>query len=211
MILTRRTATVTISAPLASTARAGLGEVLVLAGADDQPRLEEFAGQFKSVFCMILRLDRDARAHQPPPTKLIISTLSPALSRRPRVIGLRHDDLIDLDRDPGRTQIELLRAAPPVPGLLRSCRLRRSDAILIGISARLSLARGTLKSRFSHAGEKRLRWDPNVPPLASLRRHDPDQVRGVLSSEVSVRACAHPQPGLFISNARRRRKNAGLH
>src|SRR5208282_4819995 len=55
---------------------------------------------------------------------------------------------------------------------------------------------------------KRPRRSRNVAPLASLRRHHPDQVQGVLPQELSVRIMHTPSQCDYTTTARRCQKYA---
>jgi hypothetical protein len=110
-MLVRRIATVTISAPEASTAAARLREVAVLAGTDEEPRAVALAGDDQCVFHA-----------QPPPTATTISSRSPSARTDPRMKALRHDLAVALDRDflPGHRQ--LLQHCPDVQRGLEAVR-----------------------------------------------------------------------------------------
>ena len=79
---TRRSATVTISAPDAASAARVSSTILVLAGADDEPRAAALAGERKGSGTQQVAPRAAGGGCQPPPTNVTISTWSPSASAR---------------------------------------------------------------------------------------------------------------------------------
>jgi hypothetical protein len=202
-MLTRRTATVTISAPLSSTAARVSAKSLYFPVPTISRDLNDFPPRSKEEESLIFVSGIFVTANLVSSAADEIDYLDVVarLDDGRGVAGLGDNLAIDLDCDTALARVEALEQRAESKVAVDGIRITVEDD---GWHRGVTVLGGHRKRRESKSrflAGKRLGCGSNAAPLASLRRHYPDQVRGVLHLELSVRFTHTPSLNSFIQLA----------